>query len=78
MLIDLTPNEVMWINDMCARECARGKAHIERFENDPDPEMKSMVEDAKKIVFALARLGLKLCAALDKEVEKTTGGAKTN
>lgn len=76
MLIELSPNEAMWINDMVSRECARGKVYIERFKNDPDPEMKSMVEDAKKIVFALAKLGLKLCDALDKEVEKTTGGGE--
>lgn len=74
MLIDLTPNEVMWINDMCARECARGKAHIDHFKNDERPEMKVAVKAACEIVTALAELGIKLCAAMEKE----NGGAKLN
>lgn len=75
MLIELTPNEVMWIMDKVVTECARGKVHIDRHEKSTDPEMKAMVADAKKIVNALADLGLKLCSAMDKEVEKTeTGG----
>lgn len=67
MLIDLTPNEVMWINEMCTRECARGKAHIDHFKNDERPEMKVAVKAACKIVTAIAELGLKLCAAMEKE-----------
>lgn len=74
MLIDLTPNEVMWINDMCARECARGKAHIEHFKDDERPEMKAAVKAACEIVTALAELGIKLCDAMEKE----NGGAKLN
>ena len=75
MLIDLTPNEVMWINDMCARECARGKAHIDHFKNDERPEMKVAVKAACEIVTALAELGIKLCAAMEKE---NGGGTKLN
>ena len=75
MLIDLTPNEVMWINDMCARECARGKAHIDHFKNDERPEMKVAVKAACEIVTAIAELGLKLCAAMEIE---NGGGQKLN
>lgn len=77
MLIDLTPNEVMWINDMCARECARGKAHIDHFidhfKDDERPEMKAAVKAACEIVTAIAELGLKLCAAMENE----NGGGET-
>lgn len=74
MLIELTPNEVMWINEMCARECARGKAHIDHFKDDERPEMKAAVKAACEIVTAIAELGIKLCAAMEKE----NGGAKLN
>lgn len=77
MLIDLTPNEVMWINDMCARECARGKAHIDHFKDDERPEMKAAVKAACEIVTAIANLGIKLCDAMNEEMEKANGGGET-
>lgn len=66
MLIDLTPNELMWINDMCTRECIRGKALIDRFKDDEKPEAKAAVLEMCKIASAIAELGLKTCSALDK------------
>lgn len=66
MLIDLTPNELMWINDMCARECIRGKKLIDRFKDDEKPEAKAAVKAICEIASAIADLGLKICSALEK------------
>ena len=79
MLIELTPNEVMWINDKIAAECARGKAAIDNLKDDKDPSVQAAVKMATGIVTALAKLGIKLCEAMDKEAaENENGGGKTD
>ena len=66
MLIDLKPNELMWINDMCARECIRGKHLAETLKDDKNPESVVALKAVCEITSAIADLGLKICSALDK------------
>lgn len=65
MIIELEPNEVLWIIDKCAKEVVRGNMVIAGVEGRSD--LKEEVETAKEIVNILASLGLKLTNALEAD-----------
>lgn len=72
MTIELTKNEAMWIIDKAAKTCVKGELAIGSFSEDEiknDDELRKSVRDARAIVDAIAKLGLKIANALEKELD---------
>lgn len=73
MTVELTKNEAMWIIDKAAKTCARGELVISGFTDEQlekDKDTKDAVKAAREILEAVARLGLKITNALEKELDK--------
>ena len=72
MTIELTPNEAAWIIDKAAKTCAHGEFTISQLTEEQlekDELTKEAVREARKIIEAVAKLGLKLANALEKELD---------
>ena len=77
MIIELSVNEAMWINDKIAQECIRGQKAIDNIKDDES--MKEAVDMAREIVVKLSKLGIRLCHAIEKELdEKETKATMAN
>lgn len=70
MTVELTENEALWIMDKAAKECVKGQSVINAFSDETDAEIKDRIEMTRKIVKALAELGLKIADAFPKEPDK--------
>lgn len=78
MIVELTKNEAMWIIDKAVKTCAGGELAISKFTEEQlakDKDAQKAVKDAKAILDAIARLGMKITVALEKEIndEKQKG-----
>lgn len=73
MTVELTKNEAMWIIDKAAKTCAKGEAVISKFTDEQlekDKITRGAVKDARRIIEAIAKLGLKISNALEKELDE--------
>lgn len=72
MTIEITKNEAAWIIDKAAKTCANGELAISRFskeEIEKDDFLKKSIAEARSIVEAVAKLGVKIANALEKELD---------
>lgn len=73
MTVELTKNEALWILDKAVKTCVNGESVISAFteeELEKDVVTKMAVREARKIIEAVARLGLKISNAIEKELDE--------